>query len=142
MKPGIRTDVVLQTMTRMKRFAVYQLPIIIYAGIAFALSSIHKLPTPDLGFDYLDKLIHMAEYFVFMILAFRALTGSAPRSKGLSVYIIAAAISIAFAFSDEYHQSFVPGRHADFYDVVADSAGVLLAGIFLFFFHSRRRYAS
>ncbi len=126
----------------MRRFAAYQLPVIMYAGIIFALSSIHKMPTPDLGFDHLDKLVHSAEYFVFMLLAFRALAGSSPKSRGFTIYFMAAAISILFAVSDEYHQSFVPGRHADFYDVVADSAGVFFAGIFLFFLHRDTSSAS
>ncbi len=40
-------------------------------------------------------------------------------------YAVAGAISVLYAISDEYHQSFVPGRHADPFDVLIDSAGVV-----------------
>ena len=39
----------------------------------------------------------------------------------------AAVISLLYAVSDEYHQSFVPGRDADPFDVGVDAAGVALA---------------
>jgi VanZ family protein len=36
-------------------------------------------------------------------------------------------ITIAFAISDEYHQTFVPGRDGNIRDVLIDSAGAGLA---------------
>lgn len=40
---------------------------------------------------------------------------------------LAALISIGYAISDEYHQSFVEGRHGSPVDVLIDSAGALTA---------------
>jgi VanZ family protein len=44
---------------------------------------------------------------------------------------VAAAIAFAYAISDEYHQSFVPGRHGDPLDVAIDSVGIAVAVVLL-----------
>jgi VanZ family protein len=40
---------------------------------------------------------------------------------------LALLITILYAFSDEYHQTFVPGRHGQLQDVAIDMTGALLA---------------
>jgi VanZ family protein len=45
---------------------------------------------------------------------------------GARAVAVAAAISFLYALSDEWHQSFVPGRDADPIDVAADAAGIAL----------------
>ncbi len=46
---------------------------------------------------------------------------------GSRAWPVAAAIALAYAVSDEIHQSFVPGRVSDPFDVLVDSAGVWAA---------------
>ena len=46
---------------------------------------------------------------------------------GRRALLAAAAISMAYALSDEIHQSFVPGRDADPLDVVIDWCGIAVA---------------
>jgi VanZ family protein len=41
--------------------------------------------------------------------------------------VTGALIAIAYAASDEFHQTFVEGRHGAVTDVLIDSAGVLIA---------------
>ncbi len=79
-----------------------------------------------------DKLIHVALYAPLGWLLGRAAPGlvrSAPRLLGS-----AAALS-AFAFVDEWHQRFVPGRASSSADWAVDSigaaAGLLLAAVWL-----------
>jgi VanZ family protein len=36
-----------------------------------------------------------------------------------------------YAVTDEFHQWFVPGRHADVWDVAADAAGALVLQVVL-----------
>lgn len=47
--------------------------------------------------------------------------------RGRPALTVAAAISLAYAISDEYHQSFVDGRDADPLDVLVDAAGIAFA---------------
>jgi VanZ family protein len=67
----------------------------------------------------LRKAAHMAEYGLLWWLWWRAL--------GYRHMAAAAAITIAYAATDELHQSFVTGRHGTPVDVLIDAAGVALA---------------
>ena len=61
----------------------------------------------------------MAEYGLLWLLWLRAL--------GRDRAVPAAAITIAYAISDELHQTQVDGRHGTVTDVLIDAAGVLAA---------------
>lgn len=80
---------------------------------------------PDLnsGLGTLDtigrKLVHFAIFGVLWWLWDRALEHRHS--------LLAAAITIAYAIGDEYHQSLVSGRVGSLRDVLIDSAGVLAA---------------
>lgn len=97
------------------------LPVVAWAGLIFALSSIPDLGTGLGGWDLaLRKVAHVAEYAVLGALLVRALGRELP----------AAAIGIAYAVTDEVHQAFVPGRHGAPVDVLVDALGVLV-GVFV-----------
>ncbi len=97
------------------------LPVLAWAAVIFALSSIPSLSTGLGTWDLvLRKLAHVVEYAVLGVLLVRALR-----------VMPAFAAGVAYAVSDEIHQHFVRGRHASVLDVVIDGAGVA-AGIFLF----------
>ncbi len=68
----------------------------------------------------LRKCAHMVEYGLLWFLWWRALGYGHPGP--------AIAIAIAYAASDEFHQSFVDGRHGSPWDVAIDAAGVGVAG--------------
>jgi VanZ family protein len=68
----------------------------------------------------LRKIAHAAEYAVLGALLVRALGRELP----------AVAIGIAYAVTDEVHQSFVAGRNGAVVDVLVDAVGVLL-GVFV-----------
>lgn len=53
--------------------------------------------------------------------------------KNLKCISIAEAICVVYACSDEFHQSFIPGRSAELADVFIDSSGAL-SGTFLIIF--------
>ena len=97
------------------------LPVLVWAGVIFTLSSIPSLNSGLGGWDYvLRKLAHMAEYAILALLLVRA-TGS---------YAWAFALAVAYACTDEVHQLFVRGRHGSPLDVGIDAIGVL-AGLTL-----------
>jgi VanZ family protein len=104
------------------------LPVLAWAGLIFALSSMPHLGT-DLGtWDLvLRKLAHAAEYAVLGALLARAI-GSLP---------VAALAGVAYAVTDEWHQTFVAGRDGSVRDVLVDAAGVVL-GVALFRLATRR----
>lgn len=96
-----------------------------YCLLIFVQSS---FPSPDMGPDLpgQDKLIHLAAYAVMGVLACRAFA-TLPCLQGAVVLFIAAFIfALVFGLSDEWHQSFVPGRMAEGWDFLADAAGALL----------------
>ncbi len=108
--------------------------------MVFAVSSLSQLPDPGLDIPNLDKLAHCGEYLIFGLLAVRAAANGGRKQAGRRVYLLAALISIAYAASDEYHQSFVVGRTADWRDFAADVLGIT-AGIFVYVAYSRRNRA-
>ena len=93
------------------------LPVIAWAAFIFAMSSIPDLGTGLGGWDLvLRKLAHAAEFAVLGALLLRAVGRELP----------AATLGIAYAMTDEIHQTFVPGRQGRPLDVLIDAAGVLL----------------
>jgi VanZ family protein len=92
------------------------LPVLVWAGVIFAFSSIPSLGTGLGTWDYvLRKLAHTTEYAILAVLLARA-TGS---------YAWAFALTVAYAGTDEFHQTFVRGRHGSPIDVAIDAAGAL-----------------
>jgi VanZ family protein len=55
--------------------------------------------------------------------------------------VSAAAIALAYAIVDEYHQSFVPTRHGAISDVAIDALGIGIASIVLLKVYTRRGVA-
>ena len=97
------------------------LPVLVWAGVIFAFSSIPSLNSGLGTWDYvLRKGAHMTEYAILGALLLRALGRDLPTL----------AAGIAYAATDELHQHFVRGRHASPLDVLIDAAGVAL-GIFV-----------
>jgi VanZ like protein len=93
------------------------IPVVLWAGLIFALSSIPDLGTGLGVWDLvLRKLAHTAEYAIFGALVYRA-----SRSAAGSV-----ALASAYAITDEFHQAFVQGRHGSPLDWLIDTAGVVI----------------
>ncbi len=74
------------------------------------------------------KFIHAGEYAVLCLLWWRAFAGVTTHRRAIAV---AAAVSAAYAISDEFHQSFIEGRHGSPIDVAIDSAGIAAAALWL-----------
>ena len=89
---------------------------------------------PDLssGLGVIDliarKLVHAAEYALLCFLWWRALRTVTTPALAL---VGAFALSVGYAISDEYHQTFVEGRNGSPIDVAIDSAGAGLAALAL-----------
>jgi VanZ family protein len=108
-------------------------PPLLLMVVIFGLSSIHQLNT-DLGVGdlILRKLGHVTEYGLLFWLWFRALGFERPW--------LAAVIAIAYSATDEYHQTFVDGRHGTPVDNLIDATGVGLTWALLRARASRARW--
>lgn len=72
---------------------------------------------------------HFLEYAILAALLWHALR-SAPALAGRAASL-AFIVAVLYAISDEFHQSFVPGRYPDVRDVLVDAAGALAAVLLL-----------
>ncbi len=68
---------------------------------------------------------HFTEFALLQILISRCIELFAGR-KSPRLVLLAAVICIAYAASDEWHQTFVPDRYGTTWDVLIDSLGVTM----------------
>jgi VanZ family protein len=146
----------------MRHFLKYWLPVLLWMAVMFTASAdpnshersrhifrpilLWLFPhMSDQEFEsihlVLRKCCHLMEYAILALLVFRALhhsrtslpTWSWPR-VGVTLLIV-----FLYACSDEYHQSFVPGRTALFSDVCIDTAGGTIGLFILFICHFSKK---
>ncbi len=95
-----------------------------YCGLIFFLSHLSKFPRPlELHFFSADKLLHVGGYALLSLSFAWALTTTSRRLCIRTVVFATCLFTIGFGALDEVHQSFIPGRHATIYDVLADALG-------------------
>lgn len=88
-------------------------------------------------FDFQDKLLHFGAYFVMAIFSWRAF-----RHSGLTAHrlmLLSVLFCSLYGLSDEWHQSFVPGRTPSALDWLADTLGAILAMAIALGFNLRAR---
>jgi len=112
--------------------------LLVWMGVIFAFSSRPMLPhVPDQLVDLLlKKGAHLVEYAVLAVLWWLTLS---PRARSPWAAALAWVLSVAYAASDEYHQTFVLGRHGRLADVAIDALGALLGMVALWLTLTRRR---
>jgi VanZ family protein len=94
-------------------------------AIIFAASSIPALGALPGGIS--DKFAHGVGYGLLGAVLIRALAGSRLKGVTWSRAGLAVLLATLYGVSDEFHQSFVPGRSPDRLDVLADCIGAALA---------------
>ena len=111
-------------MQKTTKLITLWIPVFLWAGLIFTLSSFSTLPSAEkVWWDYIfKKTAHITEYAIFYFLLIRALKPSVKHP-----YRAAFLIAVAYAISDEIHQSFTPGRHPKPTDVGFDSIGMTIA---------------
>lgn len=109
--------------SRLLRLAWRWLPLIVWLFLIFLVSDRPKAEIPDYGaWDLLvKKSSHFVAYGIVALLARRALHES-PLATPLALLL-----TFLYAVGDEYHQTFVPGRHGNWIDVLIDTAGGVTA---------------
>jgi VanZ family protein len=106
------------------------LPPVALMGVIFFLSAQPDLSSGLGVFDTIGrKIVHAGEFALLAFLWWRALRTVAPPARAA---LGAFCLAVAYAATDEYHQTFVEGRSGNAVDVLIDAAGAgagaLLAG--------------
>lgn len=105
------------------------LPSFLWAFIIFLFSSQSVLP----GFDqsvydfFLKKSAHVFVYLVLYLFVCNAVTKTVAEKHKKVILFLPILICFGYAISDEFHQSFVPGRFGSFRDIGFDMLGVAIA---------------
>ena len=100
-------------------------PPIALMGVIFVLSAQPDLSTGLGAWDLIGrKVVHMLEYALLCLLWWRALREVAVARAAL---VLAVCVSLAYAATDELHQTFVHGRHGTPVDVGVDAVGMAVA---------------
>jgi VanZ family protein len=97
--------------------------IIWIGGDLLALGYALHSPFEPLSDVLLRKGAHMGEYALLVWLLARALRLSSVQP--LTALGVAVLLSLLYAVTDEWHQTFVPGREGTLRDVVIDGVGII-----------------
>lgn len=111
------------------------LPWIILMIIISIQSSISSIDVPQLGITFMDKILHFSVFGVLGLLIIRGMMLSNIKRSLIWTLIIGS----MFAALDEWHQFYVPGRDASFYDFVADVLGILFFSLAYYWYQRKKR---
>jgi VanZ family protein len=153
----------LCAVSKLKSFAKYWLPLIVWAAVIVSASGDSKSVQrssriieplvrwlfPQAADETVHTVVfiarkwaHVTEYAIFALILWRALRGGtrspAPVGWSRRLALLAWGGATIFAMTDELHQTFVPGRQGSFWDVMIDSLGAA-AGLFAFWLLGRWR---
>ena len=109
----------------MKLKLLRYLPVIAWMTLIFTFSSQPNLPPsggPQVDF-VVKKSAHIMEYMMLNLLWYFALAQKMPLNSLL--------FSLIFAFTDEIHQLFVPGRTGTIRDVFIDLGGISVMSVLI-----------
>ncbi len=141
------------TRSRLSRYAPLVLwAILIFIGSGNFLSAAHtsevlsiiKWLFPSASPEFLAwfhflmrKAGHLTEYAILAILAARAFRYSSHQFIKSHWFASSLLVAVAYALTDEFHQSFVPSRTASIYDCMIDSTGALITLAIIWLNHRR-----
>lgn len=105
----------------------YWLPVILWAGVIFTFSAFPATRTSEIHWqDFIvKKSAHVIVYFILSVFLYRAFVSSG--FKKINAGYISILIAMFYGVSDEFHQSFTPGREPHIRDVIFDTIGATLA---------------
>jgi VanZ family protein len=113
-------------------------PSVLWAAAIFAASS--RSDTGAVG-RIPDWLTHGLAYAILSVLLSRALAGGLGAPLNWRSAALAVGLATLYGVSDEYHQSFVPGRDPSAADVAKDLLGAAAGAAAFGYGSSRREHA-
>jgi VanZ family protein len=118
--------------TKLKCFALYWLPLILYCVLIY-IQSAYPSPEQIPSFRFVDKMLHLGAYAIMGILFYRAYRTLKIRDNLQLLMMLSVVSASLYGVSDEIHQSFVPFRSAEVADAIADFCGAV-CGVYLYCF--------
>jgi VanZ family protein len=106
----------------------YWLPVVFFMGFIFYMSGRRGEDLPSL-FAYQDIVFHLLIYALLGWSFGRALACEKEALSFFKIVCLCAVFGLLYGISDEYHQSFIPGRTSDIFDVMIDVAGSFMGGL-------------
>lgn len=101
---------------------------VIWMSLIFYFSSLPASSTgPDtVTFKVISKMIHFIIFGILSMLYLYSLKWRMPIQRtGMWVFILSLFLTIIYAITDEYHQSFSSGRYSSVKDVILDASGAV-----------------
>ena len=117
------------TNTGFKKFVKYWLAVLLWMGVIFYFSCLPGKDIPSL-FPFQDVLFHVIIYAALAYLFYRALKNTYTQLGLLKLIFFTVVFGFIYGLSDEFHQSFVPGRDASAFDVFIDTLGSFMGSLF------------
>ncbi len=108
-----------------------------FAVLILGLSSIPGQHLPRELFFSWDKVYHLIEYFIFILLVGMSYITSVKRRLRMKWIPYTLRIGIIFPILDELYQSVIPGRFSSWFDVLADLSGVTIGVIALAYYYEK-----
>jgi VanZ family protein len=119
----------------MSSLALRWAAVIAWMGLIFFLSAQPDLPNLTPGLPGLEEIGgHLTVYAVLAALLWWALHGTGIRYPATWALVLA----VLYGATDEYHQSFVPGRNMSLDDLIVDLIGASAALLIIAVLHARR----
>ncbi len=112
----------------MKARLFFYIPALVYTGVILYLSLINLAETPVKELGVSDKVMHLAAYFGLAFIWIFAVMHPDRNENILKEIFIISVLSIGFGIFIEVLQDILTlYRELDFYDIIANSMGVILA---------------
>lgn len=114
-------------MNRTVKTMLRMVPMVITMGTIFFLShqTGDQLSLPAI--PGIDKLGHMVIYGILAGTILFAFSENQKCTRPRSVMVFTVLFCTLYGITDEFHQSFIPGRFVSVYDVIADATGAIVA---------------
>ena len=119
-----RRHAVSDARTPIASFVWLWLPVLVYMAGIFSASAMSNPPMPS---DVPDVSLHGLAYFGLSALLIRAFAHGRWSGVTRRALVLGFVVAVIYGVTDEGHQIFVPGRHADVRDLQADAIGAAIA---------------
>jgi VanZ family protein len=107
----------------------YRFPVLFYMFLLFCLSSMPGPPPDASAIPNFDKILHFLAYTGLGVVLMHLFHTSPTQRIARQAIFLTILTGTMYGMSDEWHQSFIPGRDASLLDAAFDSLGCMAAAL-------------